>query len=58
MQKEKLEQLREVFKKIVISYFVPLGYYNKSIRHAFTEDDMVEDLLREVQNQINNKKGI
>lgn len=55
MNEEKLEQLQEVFKLIVISYFAPLGYYNKSIRHAFTEDDMVNDLLREVKIRINNK---
>jgi len=55
MEKEKLEQLRKAFKKIVFNYFVPLGFYNKSKRYAFTEDDMVDELLMEVKIRIINK---
>jgi len=55
MEKEKLEHLRKAFKKIVFNYFVSLGFYNKSRRYAFTEDDMVNELLMEVKIRINNK---
>jgi len=56
LKKEKLEQLRKFFEKIVFSYFVPLGFYNKSRRYAFTEDDMVNELLMEVKIRATERK--